>query len=316
MPGVPTLPPGPGQQSEPGAAPLGERSSVSSFQPRHPGSGVRDQPLPPCSILCSWLAAVVVHSLPGGKRGQAPATLSFCCSSRCQGYSQKEKAPRLPQGTWVESGGSHPLQRQGFGRRMLGGDEGQEGTQQCHIPSPGPASAQVGGPCSGGRECRHPHAVRLWADLEAPWALWMMAVHFSRRSSLLFSKNPSLRGTPCEPSGKVRRPGEGREGPGVKGQGAAPTGDGAREGGMKREVLSRGRAALTKAVHTPAFELALKGHVVTAGEDPDAIELALYKLPLVPVWEDLLRQQLPSARGNARGGVCGSAVPTWSRRRR
>lgn len=127
MPGVPTLPPGPGQQSEPGAAPLGARGSVSSFQPRHPGSGVRDQPLPPCSILCSWLAAVVVHSLPGGKRGQAPATLSFCCSSRCQGYSQKEKAPRLPQGTWVESGESHPLQRQGFGRRTLGEDEGQGG---------------------------------------------------------------------------------------------------------------------------------------------------------------------------------------------
>lgn len=113
MPGVPTLPPGPGQQSEPGAASLGAHGSVSSFQPRHPGSGVRDQPLPPCSILCSWLAAVVVHSLPGRKRSQAPVTLSFCCSSRCQSYSQKEKAPRLPQGTWVESRGSHLLQRQG-----------------------------------------------------------------------------------------------------------------------------------------------------------------------------------------------------------
>lgn len=148
MPGVPTLPPGPGQQSEPGAAPLGAHGSVSSFQPRHPGGRVRDQPLPPCSILCSWLAAIVLHSLPGGKSGQAPVTLSFCCSSRCQGYSQKEKAPRLPQGTWVESGGTHPLQLQGFGRRTFGGDKGQGGTQQCHIPSPGPAgpaSAQVGG---------------------------------------------------------------------------------------------------------------------------------------------------------------------------
>lgn len=82
----------------------------------------------------------------------------------------------------------------------------------------------------------HHHTVRLWADLEAPWALWMMAVHFSRRSSLLFSKKPSLRGTPWEPSGKVRRPGEGREGLGVKRQGATPSEDGAREkgGGSRR----------------------------------------------------------------------------------
>lgn len=111
---------GPGQESEPGAAPLGARGSVNSFQPRHPGSGVRDQPLTPCSILCNWLAALVVHSLPGGQRGQAPVTLSFCCSSKCQGYSQKGKAPRLPQGTWVESGGFHPLQRQGLAGHLDG----------------------------------------------------------------------------------------------------------------------------------------------------------------------------------------------------
>lgn len=117
------------------------QSAASTKAPWQWGQGPASTP---CSILCSWLAAVVVHSLPGGKRAQAPVTLSFCCSSRCQGYSQKEKAPRLPQGTWVESRGSHPLQRQGFGR-TLGGDEGQGGTQQCHIPSPGPASAQVGG---------------------------------------------------------------------------------------------------------------------------------------------------------------------------
>lgn len=85
---------------------------------------------------------------------------------------------------------------------------------------------------------------------------------------------------------------------------------------LEGAVLSRGRAALTEAVHAPAFELALKGHVVTAREDSDAIELALHKLPLVPVREGLLRQQLPAARGNARGGVGRSAVPTWSRRRR
>lgn len=174
----------------------------------------------------------------------------------------------------------------------------------------------------------HHHAVRLWADLEAPWALWMMAVHFSRRSSLLFSKKPSLRGTPWEPSGKVRRPGDRREGQRVKRQGAAPTRDGAREGGMKWEMLegavpSRARAdactmlpALTEAIHAPAFELALKGHVVTAGEDSNTIELALHKLPLIPVWEDLLRQQLPMASGNAQGGVRRSAMPTWSHQRR
>lgn len=124
------------------------------------------------------------------------------------------------------------------------------------------------------------HAVRLWADLEAPWALWMTAGHFSRRSSLLFSKKPSLRGTPWEPSGKVRRPEEGKKGLGVKGQ-TAPTG--AR--GTEWEMLDRAMLswALTEAIHTPAFELALKSHVVAAGEDADAVELALHKLPLVPV---------------------------------
>lgn len=185
-----------------------------------------------------------------------------------------------------------------------------------------------GVPALVGGDVGHHYTVRLWADLEAPCALWMMAVHFSRRSNLLFSKKPSLRGTPWEPSGKVRRPGEGREGLGMKRQGATPTGDGAREGGTKQEmlegaVLSRGRAgartmppALTKAIHAPAFELALESHVVTAGEHSNAIELALHELPLVPVWEDLLRWQLPTASGNAQGGVCRSAVPTWSHQRR
>lgn len=92
---------------------------------------------------------------------------------------------------------------------------------------------------------------------------------------------------------------------------------------LEGAVLSRGHAdactmppALTEAIHAPAFELALKSHVVTAGEDSNATELALHKLPLVPVWEDLLRQQLPTASGNAQGGACRSAVPTWSHRRR
>lgn len=73
---------------------------------------------------------------------------------------------------------------------------------------------------------------------------------------------------------------------------------------------------LTEAIHAPAFELALKGHVVTAGEDSNTVELALHKLPLIPVWEDLLRQQLPTASGNAHGGVRRSAMPTWSHQRR
>lgn len=122
----------------------------------------------------------------------------------------------------------------------LGGDGGQGGTQQCYIPAlgtVGPTSAQWGFPAAVGGNGGHCQAVRLWADLEAPWAFWMMAVHFSRRSSLLFSKNPSLRGTPWEPSGKVRRPGEGRKGLGAKGQGAAPMGAGARTGGTEREML-------------------------------------------------------------------------------
>lgn len=100
----------------------------------------------------------------------------------------------------------------------------------------------------------------------------------------------------------------------MKGQGAAPTGAGA--GGTEQETLdgaalNRGRVglrlpvpccrALTEAVHAPAFELALKGHVITAGEDADAIELALHKLPLVPAQEELLRQQLPMASWDAQG---------------
>lgn len=142
LPGVPTLPPGPGQQSEPGAAPLGVRGSVSSFQPRHPGSGVRDQPLPLCSILCSWLAAVVVHSLPGGKRGQTPVLLLL---QQVPGLQPEREGTTAAPG---HLGGERRVPSppaQGLGRRMLGGAEGQGGTQQCHIPSAGPASAQVGG---------------------------------------------------------------------------------------------------------------------------------------------------------------------------
>ena len=76
------------------------------------------------------------------------------------------------------------------------------------------------------------------------------------------------------------------------------------------------RQALTEAIHTPAFELALKGHVVAAGEDTDAVELALHELPLVPAREKPLRQQLPAASGDAREGVRRGATLTWSRRRR
>lgn len=181
------------------------------------------------------------------------------------------------------------------------------GTSQCLVGGSPPWQEGVTG---------HRHAVRLWADLEAPWALWMMAGHFSRRSSLLFSKKPSLRGTPWEPSGKVRRPGQGREGLGPKGQGAAPTGARAGTGEAEQEMLdgamlSWGRMdlrlptpccqALTKAVHAPAFELALKGHIVEAGKNADAVELPLHKLPLVPEGEEFLRQKLPAERGD----VCG-----------
>lgn len=180
-----------------------------------------------------------------------------------------------------------------------------------------------------GGDTRHRHAVRLWADLEAPWALWMMAGHFSRRNSLLFSKKPSLRGTPWEPSGKVKRPEEEREGrEGAGEQGAAPS----RAGGPEQEVLDgvtpgwsrRGLWlpaprcwALTQAIHTPAFELALEGHVVAASEDAHAVELALHKLPLVPAWEEALGQQPPpAASGDAWEGLYRGATLTWSHRRR
>uniref|UniRef100_A0A8C4PC37 Phosphatidylinositol 4-kinase type 2 n=1 Tax=Dromaius novaehollandiae TaxID=8790 RepID=A0A8C4PC37_DRONO len=68
----------------------------------------------------------------------------------------------------------------------------------------GPAAAPRRAPGPAGRPAakaqrRRRHAVRLWADLEALWARCTTAWHFSRRSSLLFSKKPSLRGTPCEP---------------------------------------------------------------------------------------------------------------------
>lgn len=59
--------------------------------------------------------------------------------------------------------------------------------------------------------------------------------------------------------------------------------------------------ALTKAVHAPAFELALKGHIVEAGKNADAVELPLHKLPLVPEGEEFLRQKLPAERGDAWG---------------
>lgn len=44
----------------------------------------------------------------------------------------------------------------------------------------------------------------------------------------------------------------------------------------------RNLQALTKAIHTSAFELALEGHVVIAGEDADTAKFALHKLPLIP----------------------------------
>lgn len=58
---------------------------------------------------------------------------------------------------------------------------------------------------SAGAQSAH-QAVRFLADLEALWARCTTAEHFSRRSSLLFSNRPSLRGIPWDPSGKVSRP--------------------------------------------------------------------------------------------------------------
>lgn len=54
-------------------------------------------------------------------------------------------------------------------------------------PRFGPAWRQVQDVCQ---------AVRFLADLEALWARCTTAEHFSRRSSLLFSNRPSLRGIP------------------------------------------------------------------------------------------------------------------------
>lgn len=184
-----------------------------------------------------------------------------------------------------------------------------------------------GSPLRQERGVGYRHAIRLWADLEAPWALWMTAGHFSRRSSLLFSKKPSLRGTPWEPSGKVRRPGEGRAGSDGAGSsihrgwgwrdGAGAAGQGHAElVPCRAAAATQFHQALTKTIHAPAFELALKGHVVAAGEDADAVELALHKLALVPAREELLRQQLPAASGDAQGGVHVGAMLTWSRQRR
>lgn len=121
--------------------------------PRQWGQGPAPAPTP-------LLHPLQQASSPGGPQpswgaeGPSPGHPVPCSSGRCQGYSQREKAPRLPWGTWVESGGPRPPQRWGFSRGELGGDGGQGGTQQCHIPAlgpAGPASAQWGGPRCGGR---------------------------------------------------------------------------------------------------------------------------------------------------------------------
>lgn len=44
----------------------------------------------------------------------------------------------------------------------------------------------------------------------------------------------------------------------------------------------RNLQALTKAIHTTAFELALEGHVVIAGEDTNTTKFTLHKLSLIP----------------------------------
>lgn len=44
----------------------------------------------------------------------------------------------------------------------------------------------------------------------------------------------------------------------------------------------RNLQALTKAIHTSAFELAFEGHVVIAGEDTNTTKFALHKLSLIP----------------------------------
>lgn len=172
----------------------------------------------------------MIHSLPGGKRGQAPVTLSFCCFSRCQGYSQQEKAPRLPQGTWVESRGSHPLQRQGFGRRTLGGDQGQGGTQQCHIPSPGPAgpdSARVGGSLLWREGVRAPSRCQAVGRLGGALGPLDDGRALLPPQQLVVLKETLVAGH------AVRAIGEGQETCGGEGSagseeaGAAPTGDGA-----------------------------------------------------------------------------------------
>uniref|UniRef100_A0A8B9PBH9 Phosphatidylinositol 4-kinase type 2 n=8 Tax=Aves TaxID=8782 RepID=A0A8B9PBH9_APTOW len=78
----------------------------------------------------------------------------------------------------------------------------------------------------------------------------------------------------------------------------------------------RGRRALTEAVHAPAFELALEGHVVVAGEDADAVELALHEFPLVPARDgDGIRRTACNAPSPAAETAAAAATATtlWPR---
>lgn len=163
---------------QPAARPIGTLGNGARSQPRPlatrpaPRGTVAAPTMPPPALL--WWS-----------RGQSGA-----CGEK-QGSGQREKAPRRPQSRpgalgWGAAGSVLPPA--GFWHGGLPGVAG------------GPL-ALPGGWLAAPWSCRptgpgHRHAVRLWADLEALCALWITAWHFSRRSSLLFSKKPSLRGTP------------------------------------------------------------------------------------------------------------------------
>lgn len=84
--------------------------------PRQWGQGPAPAPTP-------LLHPLQQASSPGGPQpswgaeGPSPGHLVPCGSGKCQGYSQREKAPRLPWGTWVESGGPRPPPALGIQQR-------------------------------------------------------------------------------------------------------------------------------------------------------------------------------------------------------
>lgn len=312
---------------QPAARPRGILGSGARSQPRPlatrpaPHGTVAAPTMPPPAPL----AAALVE--PGAERG-----LWGEAGQRAEGEGTTA-ASEPPWGTWVGGSGVRPP-----ASRVLARGPARRGRG-----TPGPAGGVAGSavvlpPCGARAPSRREVVGRLGGalcPLDHRLALLPPQQLVVLEEALVAGHPVRAVGERQEPWGGKGRESRGREqrtrGPGLGRQGGTHReGSTAGQGRAGRAEPGRARGpsctsrssrtppgcrALTEAIHAPAFELALEGHVVVAGEDADTAELALHELSLIPAWGARGRASEGAHSWGRAGQAPQGAELTWSRRR-